>query len=448
MNRNHEYYQLIDELEENVPDLRPSIKKADDRRKRLTFIYRPLASVAACIAIFVLLVNFSAPVAHACSQVPFLKELAAAVTFSRSLSDAVENEYVQPVALTETQNGITAEIAYIIVDQKQVNVFYRLTSDEYEQCEADTEVLTAEGNRPADCAYSTKSFGAANGELRRMAIDFIGGDVPDKLRVRLSVYGISASEKSEDDWGVEQVGGNYTAEFDFLLEFDPKLTAAGEILTVNRVVEMDGQKITIKQVAVYPTHIRVDVEAHPDNTAWLRALEFYIEADGGMKFEPVSGGLTATGSENSPAVLSYRADSTYFYGAEHLELVITGAQWLRKDMEKTWVNLVTGETGELPDGIAFESAEKTGSTWTVAFRADYSDGEPVYQIFGGKFYDADGVEYEITTRTAGVEPDENGEIVCFVEQFPLCDYPYDEVWLCPNFSHNWTAESEIVITVK
>ncbi len=38
--------------------------------------------------LFVLLVNFSAPIAYACSQVPILRELAEAVTFSPSVGIA------------------------------------------------------------------------------------------------------------------------------------------------------------------------------------------------------------------------------------------------------------------------------------------------------------------------------------------------------------------------
>ena len=102
---------------------------------------RSLGGLAACFAAFVLLVNYCVPVAYACSKVPVLRELAEAVTFSRSLTDAVENEYVQPMELSQTENGITAEIAYLIVDQKQVNVFYRLDSEKYDQLEAHPDVL-------------------------------------------------------------------------------------------------------------------------------------------------------------------------------------------------------------------------------------------------------------------------------------------------------------------
>lgn len=456
MNRNQEYFEWMEELEKNIPDLQKSITKAGHRRKRLLSVYRSLASVAACFAIFVLMVNFCTPVAYACSKVPVLKELAAAVTFSRSLSDAVENEYVQPMYLTQVQNGVTAEIAYLIVDQKQVNVFYRLDSDSYEKMEADPEVLTADGTRPESCCYGSDTFGVANGELRSLNIDYMDGTVPESLRVQLKVYDNAVSyeepighENNVDEWEIFEGKTEYIAEFDFLLEFDPEFTAAGKIVPVNQIVEMDGQKITISQIEVYPTHMRVAIEDHPDNTAWLTSLAFYIETDEGMRFEPVSNGTTATGTADTPTMTSYRADSTYFYEAEHLKLVITGAQWLNKDMEKIKVNLITGETESLPAGISFESAKKSGEMWVVTFRADYTDGKPMYQIFGNLFYDADGNEYEINTWSSRYgEENENGEITYFLEQFPLRGYPYDEVWLSPHFSHNWVAEDEIIVPIQ
>ena len=222
-------------------------------------IFRPVAGMAACFAIFVLLVNFCAPVAYACSLVPGLRELAAAVTFSKSLTDAVENEYVQPMDLMQTENGITAEVAYLIVDQKQVNVFYRLDSKQYDQLEADPEVLNADGVRPASCGYHSTGFGAENGELRCLNIDFVDENVPDSLIIKLKVYtnGIVHEEVAPDQT-VEDIYSDdpyeepdYLARFEFMLEFDPKFTAAGKIFPVHQTVILDGQAITITDIEVY-----------------------------------------------------------------------------------------------------------------------------------------------------------------------------------------------------
>lgn len=458
MNRKNEFEAMIEELNQPAPGLEATLDRVyKKKRKRTTqMIVRPLAGLAACFAVFVLLVNFCAPVAYACSQVPVLRELAAAVTFSRSLTDAVENEYVQPMDLSQTDNDITAEVAYLIVDQKQVNVFYRLDSDKYETLDADPEVRNAEGGH-LPCGYSSTGFGAENGELRCLSIDFVDDNVPDSLRIKLDVYtnGIRhenvAPEQAVDDIYSDDPyeEPDYLAHFDFLLEFDPKFTAAGKIFPVNQTVILEGQAITITDIEVYPTHMRVDIEESPDNTAWMKGLEFYIETDWGMKFDPVSNGITATGSTESPSMVSYRADSTYFYEADHLKLVITGAQWLRKDMETTYLNLVTGEHGELPEGAEFDSARKQGSGWVVKFRAAWEEEKPMYQLFGHLFYDADGNEYEINQWSSMYgDPDEEGSITYFYDEFPLLKFTGDEVWLSPHYSHNWVAEDLIVISIQ
>lgn len=456
MNRMDEYQAMLRELDQPAAALETTLDRAWRKKRRRTakMILRPAAGIAACFAVFVLLVNFCAPVAYACAQIPVLRELAEAVTFSRSLTDAVENDYVQEMDLSQTENDITAEIAYLIVDQKQVNVFYRLRSEKYTQLAADPDVTCQE----EELGYSVgnSSYGEENGVLLCTNIDFVYGDVPDQLQFTLRVYSNDVYrnqapvEDSENSiFADTHDGPNYLAEFDFVLEFDPKFTATGKVFPVNQTVILEGQAITVTDIEVYPTHIRVEIAEDGDNTAWLKDLDFYIETDWGMKFDPVSNGVTATGSADSPSMVSYRADSTYFYEAEHLKLVITGATWLRKDMETTYVNLLTGETGELPEGVVFESAEREGNGWVVTFRGALTEDGAMHQHFGHQFYDRDGNAYEITmwSHTYG-EWDEAGDPMDFLDRFPLKNYPYDEVWLSPQYSHYWTAEDLIIITVQ
>ena len=128
MNRNEEYQTLLLELEA-VPDgLRDTEQRALTRgialQKRRRLVLTPILGAAACFTAFVLLVNLSIPFASACGRVPWLRELAKAVAFSPSLSAAVENEYVQPIGETKTEGGITVTVEYVIVDRKQLNIFY------------------------------------------------------------------------------------------------------------------------------------------------------------------------------------------------------------------------------------------------------------------------------------------------------------------------------------
>lgn len=461
MNRMEEYQNLMQEL--NVPDPKAehTLDRAIARNVRRKRIVRPIAGFAAAFTCFVLLVNFCTPVAYACSKVPFLKELAEAVTFSRSLTDAVEHEYVQPIYLKQTDNEVTASVEYLIVDQKQINVFYRLDSDVYTQMNADPTILMADGNRTASCSYSSNEWDVPNGKLQSITIDFIDRDVPDSLQLKLDIMDSGEQQTEEsvpmeentnpllDDTDYEPV---YVAHFDFLLEFDPEYTAAGKSILINETVNMDGQNIIFTDMEIYPTHLRLNVDADPDNTAWLKRLDFYIETDWGMKFEPISNGITATGSVDSPMMASYRADSSYFYEAKHLKVVITGAEWLAKDMEKIRLDLKAGEIEFLPDGVSLDDITKQEDSWLVRFRVRQRKPGHSHQIFSSTYYDPSGREYSMNAWSSSffgeeTEDPQNTEGY-FYNTLPLKNYPYDEVWLCPNYTGEWTAEEPITVVAQ
>ena len=54
-----------------------------------------------------------------------------------------------------------------------------------------------------------------------------------------------------------------------------------KVFPVNQTVILDGQAITITDIEVYPSYMRVDIAESGDNTAWLKKLDFYIETDWG-----------------------------------------------------------------------------------------------------------------------------------------------------------------------
>lgn len=445
MNRKMELDAMLTELNQPAPGLEDTLERAYRKKRKRTvkLIACPLGGLITCLATFILLVNLSAPVANACSRVPVLRELAESVIFSKSLTSAVENDYVQIIDQKKTQNDITAEIEYLIVDQKQVNIFYRLNSEKYDHLVADPNINCDDKN----VAYyiSSHSFGEENEELLCATVDFTQGNVPDKLQCTLKVYSYYARLSQ----GATDSGPNYLAEIDFELEFDPQFTATGKVFPVNETVVLDGQQITVTDIEVYPTHLRVGVTEAEDNTAWLKYLHFYIETDRGMKFEPVSSGVTATGSADSPSMVSYRADSTYFYDAEHLKLVITGAKWLRKDMETTYLNLATGEHGKLPDGVEFTSIQKQGDSWVLKIRGIPEEDGEMHLPFSDVLLDSLGNK-KITNGWHFVITDTNkdGSPQYFYTSVTLRNYPYDEVWLTPQYSQIWTAEDPVEILIQ
>ena len=449
MNRNQEYEALLQELEVTPAALDGTAKRALHRRRRerrLRIFGVPAGSLAACFAAFVLLVNLFPPFARACGNVPLLRALAQAVAWSPSLSAAVANDYVQPIGQSQTVNGITATIEYVIVDQKQVHIFFTLKGEGYESLSAELPEFSPEQHR----AVQGADFRQKPGTLLHFTLDYLEGDVPEGFAMAFGVTGETGEEaeggpaapsRSILDEPVRREP-DVLASFTFDLAFDPTFTASGEIIPVNSTFQLDGQTLTVTEAEVYPTHVRVNVEGDPDNTAWLKALDFYLENEDGERFEPISNGITASGDTDSPAMVSYRLESPYFARSAHLTLHITGATWLDKDKERVRADLANGTVEWLPEGVSVQAMQHRADGWVLTF--DVTAPADIHkQVFASQYYDEAGTQYDMDRFGWSVLDDGHGEAY-----LPLRGCDQDTVWLELSYSRTMTAETPVTIPIK
>lgn len=434
MNRSEEYAKLLKELEQPVPALAYTLQRAEVKRKKRNLILKPLTGFAVLCLAFVLSVNLLAPVADACSKIPVLKELAEAVTFSNSLSDAVEHDYAQPINLKKTEKGVTVSVEYLIVDQKQVNIFFRVDSKRYEHLDFDPTILGADGGSLA-CSYAFSWPDTPSDGLESITVDFTDQNVPSSMKMLLQFYDEDALEETPvEDPEFPEVTKNphpYIAEFSFLLEFDPAFTAAVKKIPVDETVVLDGQKVTFTELEIYPTQMRIGAKTDKSNRAWLTDLDLYILADGTKKFKPTTNGTTSTGSTESREMDTYYCDSAYFYEAKELSIVVTGARFLDKAHYKYHVNLKTGKSEKLPYGIKITSVKQKKNRWKITF--DNDDKLPPAWV--DSILDSQGNEYHINMR------DSQGNI--YFE-----DYPEEEAWLLPYYNREWKPVAPVGVVVK
>lgn len=453
MNRKEEYQQLLSALAETPDALQHTVERVLTRekasRKRKRALAVPAIGLAACFTAFVLLVNLSVPFASACGHIPLVRELAKAVAWSPSLSAAVENEYVQPIGQSQTVNGITATVEYVIVDQKQLNIFFTLDSRDYDNLSAEMPTFSEE----QVCSVIGAGFRQPPGTLLDFTMDYHDRDVPDSLTMTFGVttwetpdytHMAPPDRSYEDDMldPAEEPKPDILAEFTFSLHFDPNFTAKGERIPVNADFALDGQSLRVTDVEIYPTHVRVNVSADGENTAWLKDLEFYLEDERGERFEPISNGVSGTGDEDSPMIISYRLESPYFADCRHLTLHITEALWLDRDMERVKVDLAAGRAERLPEGVTLHRAEKREGGWLLTFRVA-EEANVHHQLFNMEYYDEAGTRYE--TNRSGFTTGDGGYAE---EQLPLQDFYGDVVWLCPCYSRSSTEPVPVTIPIK
>ena len=451
MNRMEEYETLLARLEE-IP-LSDPVAKATKRKKRSDHLKRITASIMVVFCMFVSLINLSPTVSAACRELPFLKELVERLTFNPSLRIALEHDYVQMVGLKQTKDGVTGRVEYLIVDQKQVNIFFTVTSDVHGYLDVTPEINGADG--PLRYGMTYGSPGEEDDELRHITVDFLDEDVPDYMQLTLrlrdvgSRYGLAEAPTAQlgDDWPDHEEPEVFT-ELIFDLYFDPQYTAQGKTVVLNTPVELDGQRITITDMEIYPTHMRINVQEDEKNTAWLKSLRFYLELENGSKIETISNGISATGSQDTPSMVSYRAESSYFYNADCIRMYITSADFLDKNKENVYINFQTLESDPLPQGVRLHAAEETQTGTKLTFLVETSDIDHV-QLLNSTYYDLDGNEYHCGSWSCStVFYDETtmeevkgwGDETYFLEGFHE-----KEAMFKVHYTHFWIPEEPLVI---
>lgn len=424
--RAEEFRKLRADLEAAAPDLGEAVSRAEKRlRRERTF--RPLAGIASACAAFVLLVNFCSPVARACAQIPLLRELAAAVTFSPSLSRAVAEEYVQPLDLTQSRDGLTVGVSHLIADDSQIVVFVRAETESGE-----TPRFRAIIPGPAENFWSAIWQGGADyGEQ--------GGD-PALLPICIDIRE-EADVPETFSLVLEQLDGE-GARFSFEIPVDRSRIAPAREYPIMETVELDGQRILLEKIRVYPTRLRLDVRGEEGNTAWLRGLDFTVAADG-RNFAPPAVGVTAEGALDEGDFRSFYAESSYFYGAERLTLSITGAKWLDKDRAETVVYPDCGEAENLPDGVHYVGSANDGKI--LLFDVEQQEPDTVSGVFGFTYRDAAGEERQLI-RAYPVGRDVAPG--CFRLELSLDGDPGEFVVLRPHISRRWEAEEAVRVKVS
>lgn len=465
MNRKEEYEALLHELEQTPDALDKTVERSVQRmthtqknaRKALRIFGIPAGSLAACLVGFMLLVNLFPPFAHACGQIPVLKELAQAVAWSPSLSAAVENEYVQPVEEQQSDSGITATIHYLIVDRKQVNIFYSLDYDK--NVYPSLGICYSFGDLEGWAGTSGTGM-LEPGKLQQIDLSFIERDVPGAIDLTLMPY---AQERSYEPstslkYGMfaeqQEPEEQYLTKLSFHLEFDPYFTASGEVIPVNHSFELNGQTLTLTEVELYPTHLRVNLEDAQENISWLEGLDLYVENDRGEQFHKSVNGISASGDSDGEGLAVFWLDSPYFRHSEHLTLCIERAKWKEKGQAKVKVDLQQNTCSALPPNTRFGGAEKCSGGWILHFIHQYDGEKTMWNAFGHLFWDEHGNEYEITSNssTFGYIDSETGDLLdedtCFTESFPLMGYDGDTVYLDMNYNQITEFEEPVTIPIR
>lgn len=453
MNRNEEYRTLLSQLEQESPAALDICVEKARRRARLRRGWETsLASLGGIAAAFVMMVNISVPFAMACSRIPGLRELTAAVAFAPSLKAAVQNDFLQYIGQEQSNGELTMTLDYLIFDSSQLHFFYSVSGGDYDSFLLLPELTSPDGEKLAGC--STNSGMAQQGELTDFGVTFNSGfQAPETLRLTCNVtarkesIGIAPAQVSDRYSTKDPRDLGVVATFSFDLTLDPRFTAPGKTFSPEEWVTVDHQRLLVESLEVNPTNARLTVRFDENNTAWCDGLHFYLTDAKGNRYDSgnhVGGGasLVASGTGEDGVVIYY-LDSPHFTGKEPYTLHITGADWLDKGKEWVTVDLDKGSAQGLPDGAELVAADREGENVSLSFSAPKSNK----QLFSWTFRDETGEEFYVHSGTYSDQENEDGTVTQ-TNGFLLPDYSGSILGIKLNYTRAVELEQEVTLEIK
>ena len=414
-------------LEETAAALEGAALRARARAKRRRAGKRwgiSLGSAAGVCAAFVLAVKTLPTFALACGKVPVLRELAAAVAFSPSLSAAVEHDYVQYIGQSQSVDGLTLTLEYVIADAQQMVVFYRTDGGAYPYYSVSCDLKDETGGPLQGYAVTS---GDSREELKQFEVHFSAlEEIPQKLTLEVELWG------RDHEGNGERLGHIYT----FPITLDPAKTAPAVEIPVGRWVEADGQRLLVDRLELTPTKTALYLADDPDNTAWLEDLDFHFTGENGAVYDAMDSTISASGG------YTYYFQSLYFVeDRSDLTLHLDGAVWLDKEAGPVAVELAANTwTGQLPEEVTGLTVERvsthgTGEEWAVKVRSTTSRSP-----FELEFRDPEGGAH----TTGGYSMRNDREAPGNYEfEYILEGYPWDSAQFTLSFTH--TGSLDLVI---
>lgn len=269
-------------------------------------------------------IRVSPAVASYVSILPGMEKIIERISTDKGLIDAVNHNYIQEVGVTDEYEGLKVTVDSLIVDEQQMKVFYSVEgTPKKDEFQIIPSLQTLDGN---DLEAST-TFADANLE---------GG----KAELEATFYFNEPHREKELKLLLTLNPQKHT--FMFPLKLDPvAYEKQKKSYPVNKTVEVEGQKITFKNITTYPLRTVIEVEFDPDNTKKLFTFEdLRIVNEQGAVWSGIKNGITALGENDKR---TFYLESNYFQEPEHLYLTFTTIRALDKDQLLIKIDPKTGE---------------------------------------------------------------------------------------------------------
>lgn len=376
-----------------------------EKRKKKTVI-SSITALAASI-LFVLLINTNTAFANAVAEFPVIGKLAEYVRFDKSLSKAIENEYVQEVNLVAWDGNNRLLLPYVIADEKKLILFFQMP-EEFKQESNQWVNIFRKSMKNGNTGEDIEGYGySATGlslEGRKENFGFImqdyhfpeGGlpksiDIEVEVKIENMLYpGETAISENYDIKSGSYFETMGTFSFHIELEdfVEPKIYEIKEKHTIF------GQNITVEDMKVYPTGTEVNFSFDHENSAFIKGLELEVVQDDYKVLKVNGNGFSAT-NDIENARMSVFVESNYFDRPNKQELLIKGIRLLDKNEEFITVDIDNKTITPNIEGMELKQVIMESDNATLVFSTQQAAKDDNFGMFNHDYKDTEGNEYRL-----------------------------------------------------
>lgn len=399
---------------------------AERKRTRQSSYIRMGSAMAACMLFVACLFTIRLSPAFA----SFVKDIPGMETFvnlirnssDRGIGLALDNDFVQPLAVSDEYGGIRLTVEGVLADDGRVVIFYTIEN------RLNDEVVTMGTPKLADLEGESLnaivSFGHVGKQdekqpkgIDRGTIDIQmadGRSLPDRIVLKLGLHQSGQDEPwsaigdapdpyaTEPSASVIRENRPNDHEYSVTIPIDKaKFAGMKQEYALNQTITIDGQRITFVKATVNPLQVMVEV-AYDENNGKQ------IFGSGDIRMTDETGevwkSFWSMGRSKDRAIIGF--ESSYFHKPK--ELYIEGEMFRALDKEKmdVVVDINQGKLLHAPDDLLeYKGMTSYGKYRKLTFtlQVDHAKDNMAYGgIFEGKFKDASGKEHEMATISGGV----------------------------------------------
>ncbi|MDZ5474191.1 DUF4179 domain-containing protein [Bacillus sp. 31A1R] len=378
-------------LNVNIPSdiemyIKTGIQKGKQKKISKYKSFKQLGLIAACLILTLLgSIRFSPTVAAYVGQLPLLDSLVKLVSNDKGLKLALDNNFIQPLGISDEKEGIRFTVDAMMADESRILLFYTLSNEGQVDLAVENILLKDRNGKP------WTNFSISYGNEEEGIIDILLGEgqkTPPELNVEVSLAK-NLNNQEDVEAPIEKLKSTWTVKVPISSE---DIRDKKEVFSINKTVNVEGQKMHFQKMTIYPTRIALEIEYDPQNSKKIYSFDdLHLVDKKGNRFSTIINGQLATLLSDNKIKLFFQ--SNYFTKPE--EIYIEGSSFgaLDKDKLEVLVDVENKELLQAPDDrLTLENVEKSKEGLVLDFKLIKED-EKHFGVFSSIYTDESGEEY-------------------------------------------------------